>query len=72
LLVLLPLQLLGEPVDLELLRGQSIFQSLDIRSRDCGRCWCGGGSVFGGWSGRCWGFCPGARRQSRKRKSRDE
>jgi hypothetical protein len=52
LLVLLSLQLLGEPVDLELLRGQSIFQSLDIRSRDGGRCWCGGdGSVFGGWSG---------------------
>jgi hypothetical protein len=52
LLVLLPLQLLCEPIDLELLRGQSIFQSLDISSCDCGRCWCGGGgSVLGGWSG---------------------
>jgi hypothetical protein len=39
--ILLPLQLLGKTLDLELLSGQSIFQSLDI----------GSGNRRGRWDG---------------------
>jgi hypothetical protein len=63
---LLMLQLLGELLNLELLRGQRVFQSLDIgggdrrrrcRGRSGSRSWVGKRDV-----GRGLGLCPGASR----------
>jgi len=61
------LQLQCESLDLLLLRGHGIFQSLDIGSSNWW--WRGGrGSLFGRCTG-CWVFCPDARGKNCERQS---